>query len=337
MRVSLRPKARLTSARVATRVPLFVGASLTSLFVIFAMSGCTTISLLKTGTAMKSSIDIDALWDYSKPAESEVRFREALTSANSDEALEIETQIARTFGLRREPQKALAILDAVKQKVMPTTSEVVRVREALERGRTLRTPTDFEVARPYFQEAFDRAAAANLTILAIDAAHMFGFSKDLDEAQRWNRRALDLALSTDHPRAIQWRASIANNMGVSERARKNYALALSFFESAERAELALNRPKRLLFARWQIANTFRLQGRMEEALAIQLRIEKDADEAKSPDVYIYTELAELFDAKRDVAKAKSYAEKALALAEKDAWMVENEAKLVERMRVLSGG
>jgi tetratricopeptide (TPR) repeat protein len=330
-----RPKARLILAFAGTRLLPLVGACLTALVILFATSGCATNPSPKSGAAMTSSIDIDTLWDFSKPAESEARFREALAHANADEALELETQIARTHGLRRDSQKALSILDGVRQKVTAKTSEVVRVREALERGRTLRTPKDFEVARPYFQEAFDRAMSANLTILAIDAAHMFGFSPDLDEAQRWNQRALDLANASELPAAIRWRSTLTHNMGVSERARKNYSRALSLFQATEKAEESLNRPARMRVVRWQIANTLRLQGRIDEALAIQLRIEKDADDAKSPDVYIYTELAELYAApgvKRDAQKAKRYAGLALAMADKDTWIVENEASLIARMK-----
>jgi tetratricopeptide (TPR) repeat protein len=293
-----------------------------------------TTSTPNPPSASGAAVDIDALWNFPNPAESEQRFRDALKRANADEALELETQIARTFSLRHEDAKAHAILDEVQRKIVPTTPEVVRVRLALERGRTLRKPNDFEIARPHFQEAFDRATAAKLTLLAIDAAHMFGFSKDLDEAQRWNERALELAMSGEHPRAIRWRATLTHNMGVSERDRKNYDLALSHFEASELAERTLNRPHRQRIVRWQIANTLRLQGKIDEAFAIQLRIEREADEANAPDVYIYTELAELFDAKRDSTKAKSYATRALALAEKDSWMMENEAKLVERMRAL---
>lgn len=321
----------------------FVKASFSVIgFAVVALSlpGCTTQpsqpAPLKKESNVNSTLDIDSLWNFSNPAESEQAFRNAITSANANEALELDTQIARTYGLRRDSKRALEILDSVQQRITASTSEAVRVRLALERGRTLRTPQDFEVARPHFQEAFDRAIAANLTLLAIDAAHMFGFSKDLNEAQRWNQRAMDLAQSIEVPRAIQWRASIANNMGVSERGLGNLQAAMTHFESVLAAEIRLNRPARIRLAHWQIANTKRLQGHIDEAVAIQLRLEKEADQAKSADVYVYSELAQLFStpthAKRDLAEAKRYALLALALAEKDTWMVKNEAELIAKLR-----
>ena len=42
------------------------------------------------------AIDINALWDFSKPALSEERFRAALATAQGDDALILKTQIART-------------------------------------------------------------------------------------------------------------------------------------------------------------------------------------------------------------------------------------------------
>ena len=322
-----------------------VTASLRGIGIALAVAlipGCAVQTIQSSPSKMESNVnaklDIDSLWNFSNPAESEQAFRNAMARAYADETLELETQIARTYGLRRDTKKALEILDGVQQRITASTSDAVRVRLALERGRTLRTPQNFEVARPHFQEAFDRAIAANLTLLAIDAAHMFGFSKDLSEAQRWNRRAMELAQSIEVPRAIQWRASLANNMGVSERGLGNLQAAMTHFEAALAAETRLNRPARVRVAYWQIANTKRLQGRIDEALAIQLRLEKESDDAKAPDVYIYTELAELFAAqsqKRDTNQAKHYAALALAIAEKDTWMVENEAALIARMKDIS--
>ena len=56
------------------------------------------------------------------------------------------------------------------------------------------------------------ASTRDELLLAIDAAHMFGFSKNLDEAMSWNQVAMRLALTSELPRAIRWRASLANNM-----------------------------------------------------------------------------------------------------------------------------
>ncbi len=45
--------------------------------------------------------DLSHLWDFTQPELSEQRFREALATANPDEALILQTQIARTYGFAR--------------------------------------------------------------------------------------------------------------------------------------------------------------------------------------------------------------------------------------------
>lgn len=47
------------------------------------------------------ALDINALWDYSQPDLSEQRFIAALDEASDDEKLILQTQIARSHGLRR--------------------------------------------------------------------------------------------------------------------------------------------------------------------------------------------------------------------------------------------
>jgi tetratricopeptide (TPR) repeat protein len=284
---------------------------------------------------MTTTLNIDSLWNFGDPADSEQRFRQALANANDSEKLELETQIARTYGLRRDYERAHAMLDDVERRLTQTSPEVVRVRVALERGRTIRVERDFEQARSHFQQAFDRARDAGLTILAIDAAHMFGFSKSLDEAMQWNERAMQIARSTDVPRAIQWRATLANNMGVSERGRKNYAIALSHFHAAHEAEMTLGRANRIFLANWQIANVYRLQGKFAEALDIQKRLLAEMIKENTIDAYVYDELAELYALNGEHEKATFYATASLRLAEKDEWVLKNEQRRVDRLRELA--
>jgi tetratricopeptide (TPR) repeat protein len=310
-------------------------AGLSLLLTLGSCSMTTPPSEIHEVKVVSNTLNIDVLWNFGKPAESEQRFREAMATGNADEKLELETQIARTYGLRRDYARAHETLDRVAGQITASTSDAVRVRLALERGRTIRVEKDFEAARSNFQDAFDRAVAAQLTILAIDAAHMFGFSKDLDEAMRWNQRAMEIARSTEDPRAIQWRASLANNMGVSERGKKNYNAALSHFQTALDSETRLARASRIFLANWQISNTLRLQGKIDDALAIQTRLETEMLAKNEPDAYVYDELAELYLAKGDHAKAKSYAEKSLMIAEKDEWVLKNEVQRLTRLRQLS--
>lgn len=260
--------------------------------------------------------DIDALWDYAKPAESEARFREALKTETGDAALEIETQIARTFGMRRDFVRANSMLDAVAARTSGNTAPRVRIRYLLERGRTLNSSGQFEKAKPLFSDAFQLAQREGEVVLAIDAAHMFGFSKNLDEAMSWNQVAMRLALASELPRAIRWRASIANNLGSTERERGNLDAAASHFDAALKAHQATGTPLNIRIAWWQVANVKRLQGKLDEALAIQQRLEQEMLAAKEPDEYVYDELAVLYTALKRPADAARAIESKKALARK---------------------
>lgn len=260
--------------------------------------------------------DIDALWDYAKPAESEARFREALKTETGDAALEIETQIARTFSMRRDFVRANSMLDAVAGRTSGNTAPRVRIRYLLERGRTLNSSGQFEKAKPLFADAFQLAQRESEVLLAIDAAHMFGFSKNTEEAMSWNQVAMRLALTSELPRAIRWRASIANNMGSTERERGNLDVAAKHFDAALNAHQATGTPLQVRIAWWQVANVKRLQGKLDDALAIQLRLEQEMLAAKEPDQYVYEELVALNTALKRPQETAKYAEKLNSLKRK---------------------
>jgi len=279
--------------------------------------------------------DIDALWDYNQPAVSETRFREALKGETGDDALELETQIARTFSLRREFAKAHAVLDPIEKRLTEKTRPALRVRYLLERGRTFRSAGEAAKARPLFLEAWTIADKEKLVLLAIDAAHMMGIVESGDEAQRWNERAMAFAMSSNVPRAIRWRGSLANNMGHTERERGNLDAAMKHFQASLTAFQLTRSGSQIRTAQWQIANVMRLQKRFDEALAMQLAIEKDAAEANEPDGYVFEEIAEIYVTKNERDKAKPYFAKAAETLGKDAWFVENESDRLARMRQMA--
>ena len=288
---------------------------------------------LTGGSAMAA--DIDALWDYNQPAVSETRFRDALKAESGDDALELETQIARTFSLRREFTQAHAMLDTVQRRMSEKTRPTVRVRYLLERGRTFRSANQAVKARPLFLEAWQIGDREKLTLLAIDAAHMMGIVETGDEAQRWNERAMALAMSSNVPRAIRWRGSLANNMGHTERERGNLDAAMKYFQTSLTAFQLTRSASQIRTAKWQIANVMRMQKRYDEALALQLVIETEAAEAAEPDGYVFEEIAEIYLVKNEPAKAKPYFAKAVDALSKDTWFADNEGDRLARMKQLA--
>ncbi len=228
------------------------------------------------------AIDLAPLWNFSDPALSEQRFQAALATANADDALILQTQIARTYGLRKDFARAQQILREIEPR-LATASAEVRVRHALEVGRTLSSATHDEAsqteavksqARASYERAFTLAKAQRLDGLAIDALHMLAFVDTAPADQlKWGNEALAIALSSSQPAAQKWEASLRNNIG--------YAL-------------------------YQL-------GRYDEALAIQQRLERECDAAGAPDPYVFEELEILYRERGDAARADAAASRKKAL------------------------
>ena len=65
---------------------------------------------LVDGMHAAMALDLARLWDFGQPALSEQRFVAALADASPDDALVLRTQIARTYGLRKDFGQASALL-----------------------------------------------------------------------------------------------------------------------------------------------------------------------------------------------------------------------------------
>jgi tetratricopeptide (TPR) repeat protein len=248
-------------------------------------------ALLWLASSAAFALDVEALWNYADPAASEDRFRAALSGAQGDDALVLRTQIARTLGLRQRYDEAHAELDAIEPALAGAGIEP-RVRAWLERGRTLRSSGKPPQARPLFQRAFVTADAARLEGLAADALHMIALaSTELDERLAWNRRTIDYAQRASDPKAHGWQAAAYNNIGSDLRGAGRLAESLAAFREAQATYERGGRADRIRVARWQVANVLRLMGRNDEALALQLALERDSAAAGAPDPHVYDELA----------------------------------------------
>ena len=165
------------------------------------------------------------------------------------------------------------------------------VRVLLERGRVLNSRGEPEDARPLFEWALDEAQKSGFDHLAIDALHMVAIVAAPDEQDELNRRALELAASSDDPRARQWRASLLNNIGWTAFDAGRYDEALTVFEEALDARQAQGKTVEIQVARWCVARTLRTVGRVDEALAIQLSLADEHAAAGTSDPYVDEEIA----------------------------------------------
>ncbi len=262
------------------------------------------------------AIDLTPLWDFSNPQLSEQRFRTELAKSTGDDALVLTTQIARTYGLRKDFGRAQAILTEMEPKIASAGPEA-RARFALEYGRTLvsathppETQTDATraLARTRFESALSITREANLDTLAIDAIHMLAFVDTAPADQRkWAQAALAVVEASDQAAAKKWEASVRNNLGYAlhqlgqyEEALVQFKLALAIRERGTNAVATRT-------AHWMVAWTLRALKKNDEALAIQLRLEREGDIAKQPDPYVFEELEILYRERGDADRAAYYA------------------------------
>ncbi|MCU0765111.1 MAG: tetratricopeptide repeat protein [Burkholderiaceae bacterium] len=282
------------------------------------------------------AMDIDSYWEYGNPVASEARFRGLLGEVHGDERLEVQTQIARTYSLRRDFAQAHRLLDEVEPR-LAGAGAAPRVRYLLERGRTFNSAGEKDLAKPLFVEAWQVATAAGLEGLAVDAAHMVPIVVGGAEGAEWTKRGVELARRSNDPKARAMLPALLNNHAWNLHDEGRYAEALSVFREAQTAWLATGRQPQGRIARWSVARCLRSLGRFDEALSIQRALEQEWAVAGAADGYVFEELAELLDATGRPDEAKPYFRRAADELGKDAWFVKNEPRRLARLRERGGG
>ncbi len=279
------------------------------------------------------SASLKTLWDFQNPAESEQRFRafaeRARHAGDAYLAQLATTQQARAQGLQRKFELAEQLLDSIPAPSSDSDGEL-RTRLALERGRLLNSSGKREQSAPEFESAWDVAREKGLDELAVDAAHMLGIVLDGEVGMGWNTRALELAMSSEHPEARAWRGSLLNNIGWSLHDTGQYEQALDHFETALQVRIEQGDETTIRIARWCIARCLRSLGRIDEALQAQQELATDPE----ADGYVYEELGECLLALDCADEARPHFAKAHAMLSKDIWLSANEADRLERLKKL---
>ncbi|HEY6513839.1 MAG TPA: tetratricopeptide repeat protein [Burkholderiaceae bacterium] len=262
------------------------------------------------------AIDINALWDHGKPALSEERFRAALATATGDDALILRTQIARSWGIRRDFEKARALLAEIEPQ-LNTAGTAVEAHYWLELGRTHSSAThdpasQTEDTKARARTAYDNALAVattnKLDYLAIDTMHMYAFVDRTPENElQWVDRALAVVEASKQADAKQWEASLRNNRGYALHQLGRNDEALAEFKRALAARERQGDVRSIRIAHWMIAMTLRHMGRLYAALEIQQRLEREWDADNEPDPYVFEELEKIYRARGDPARADHYA------------------------------
>lgn len=262
------------------------------------------------------AINIRELWDFGNPALSEQRFREALELATFDDALILKTQIARTYGLRKDFDTSRQILAEIEPH-LGTASPELQVRYWLELGRSYSSathPRESQTdaakaqARTAYMRATEIAKASALDALAIDALHMMAFvDVDPDAQLKWDLEALAHLESSTQADAKKWEASLRNNVGYALKLQKRYDEAIAQFELSREAHRRSGNDSGVRIANWMIASCHREAGQLHIALEMQLALEREWAAAGEPDPYVFEELEGIYRAMGDEARAEHYA------------------------------
>ncbi len=268
------------------------------------------------------AVDITALWSFKDPAASELRFRQALATSTGDDRIILQTQIARTHGMRKQFELARQVLRELEPQLV-TAGPEANARFWLEWGRTWASAShpkassnhhDIIQARDAFERSLGLAKTARMDSLAIDAIHMLAFvDTDPPSQLKWAQLALDISLSSTQVAARAWEASIRNNLGMALTGLSRLPEALAQFEQALTLRRAAGKAGDVVVARWMVAWTLRLLNRVDEALGIQLDLEAIGESSKSPDPHVMDELAELYAALANDTRAAAYRARAKQL------------------------
>lgn len=281
--------------------------------------------------------DLDEVWDFDAPAESESAFRELLPAARqADDAeyhVQLLTQIARAQGLQREYIGAHSTLDTA-LKMLSSETPVAQVRYLLERGRVFNSSGSRDRAKPLFLEAWDTGRELRAHVYAVDAAHMLAIA-DPAAALTWNQAALEYAESSGDDRALRWRGALYNNIGWTWHERREYDKALAMFRKdfVFRAENKDDNGARV--ARWSQARTLRSLGRHEEALAMQRELAIEFEQIGQVDGFVHEELGELLLLLGQRKPSKEQFSRAYDALSVDANFAANNQTRLQRIRRLS--
>jgi tetratricopeptide (TPR) repeat protein len=284
----------------------------------------------------KELSDFDSLWDYGRPAETEARFRELLPAAEDSPGLgaEVLTQSARAQGLQRRFAEAHATLDGI-EAILSGLPLRPHIRYLLERGRVYNSSGDPALARPFFAEALQLAAAdPRESFFAVDAAHMLAIVAAPEETLVWNLRALELAEASTDPRTRNWRGSLLNNIGWTYHEAGDFNTALEFLERALDIRREQGQATEIRIARWCVARVRRDLNQSAVALSEQRALLAEYDALGERSGYVYEEIGECLLAMGDSAAARPFFALAFQELAADSWLVAHEPARLTRLKAL---
>ncbi|RZA08955.1 MAG: hypothetical protein EOP11_03225 [Proteobacteria bacterium] len=286
-------------------------------------------------------IDIDALWDYKNPRESEKKFRVALQEnrlqQNKEWVLELQTQIARALGLQKNFDKAKETLSAIEPAIKQGSFLRAEVRFLLERGRLLYLQKKEAASRPFFAKAHELSLERDLDYFVVDSANMLGIvEKGQSARDEWKLKALEFAESSEDAATRAWLGTLYHDYAWVKFDAGDKEGALKLFQKSSVAMLKKGDLAGERVARWCGAKIKRLLGKSHEALRDQLKLESEYRRLNAPDGFVLEELAEIHQELGEKEKARAYFHDAYMILAQDGWMVSTQRTRLERLKKLGG-
>ncbi len=254
--------------------------------------------------------------------------------------LQILSQIALAQAMLQKFDEAHKTLDMAEAELTPKY-ELARVRILLERGRVFHQSGNIEAALPLFKESYALSEQNKFDFHTVNAAHMVAIvEKDVDDKIKWNQRALDLALVTEHKRASAWLGALYSNIAQNYIEAGRFKEALVAFEQCKKYGEDQGHTIIIRGANWGIARSLRSLGNLDKALDIQLALLEEYDVIANKGEFpievlrvargmVYEELAEIY-----LAYMKRFAGLAYQDLSEDPWCIKLIPERVKKMKLL---
>lgn len=282
--------------------------------------------------------EINSLWNYQFPNDTENKFRELLlredVQKNSTYKNELLTQIARTLGLQRKFEEGHQLLNTI-EKDLTTENSTVFIRYHLERGRLLNSNNQLKKAFALFKRAWKFGVENNEEYYSIDALHMMAIAAPSNEKIKWQEEGIKLAETTKDPRGKKWLGSLYNNTAWNYHDDlKDYPKAMEMFKKTLDWQIANGNENSIGIAKWCIARCHRSLNEIDIAFEKlkQLLTEKGGVDGTG---YIYEEIGECLLALTKNSESKPYFKKAYDLLSQDEWLQANQENRLTRLKQLS--
>lgn len=283
--------------------------------------------------------DFDKFWNYSDPGATEAIFQniynEQKGTASSAYLAQLLSQLARAKGLQGNFEDGFNTIKLAEE-FCKKDDILSSIRILLEKGRLYNSSGEKADSREFFWEAKELAIAEGYDLYAIDAVHMLGIVDPPEKQLEWNLIAIEMAEKTEDQRAKGWLGPLLNNTGWSYFDLGNYETAMELFNKSLNWREQTKDELGIRIAKWTIARNLRALERYDEAISIQLELEKEIEAKELPkDGYVYEELGELYLVKGDFNVSKKYFGLAYSILSEDNWLQNNEPDRLSRLKELS--